>query len=735
MDKRPDLETIYQQAQEALTTGQEERAGQLLKQILLVDEDYQDAAQLLAKLVTRQRRRWYTNARLWGVFIIFFLIGIVILMKNTLLNLIPPPRSSETPKSTKVALATATEIPTRTSTPTLTSTPTTIPLSWTRISIGETFWRDAVTAIVIDPSDPDVLYVGTANAGIYKSWNGGLSWQPVHNGLGAANIDTLAIDPTDHRTLYTGVILGGVYKTTNGGESWQAVNSGIQFAEWGLHSIVIMDPHDNEHLYYTHGPHIFESKDGGESWHQTQKSKCPNDFWGLVFHPNDPLILFAADEGRDCGGGVYQSKDGGITWSIISDAEFIHELWIDNTSGSYLYASTWHELYGSFDGGKTWQHTEQEPGCSGFAFDPEQGAVAYCGTWNSQLSTTADGGQTWHRLTQLNAGEIRGFSVSPHDTDTLLAGARGLFVSTDHGDHWIDQSSGLGGTRLDLKLDPSDPSIMYAVENTGWGSCYRSMNGGRNWGPISSEGNELAIAADGKTLYRANISQILRSVDGGSTWTSIDVPEGVEILNVTAHPYIDGTIYIARFPAQRPIIYISMDYGETWQSTSGINYVMNPKLFFDHDEGRMVYAVGRGEVIRSHDGGKTWTECAPTDFQHPQSDTQLAVHPQSSSHIFLATLGGGVLTSQNSCQSWQSRNEGLGSLYVNTIAIDPDNPDKIYAGTHGGAFVSFNGGETWGPVNEGLLGALVVYSIVVEPEDPNNVYAATPYGIFKLEER
>ncbi len=74
---------------------------------------------------------------------------------------------------------------------------------------------------------------------------------------------------------------------------------------------------------------------------------------------------------------------------------------------------------------------------------------------------------------------------------------------------------------------------------------------------------------------------------------------------------------------------------------------------------------------------------------------------------------------------------GLGSLFVNSLAIDANNPDTIYAGTDGGAYVSFDGTNTWNKINDGLLGAKVVYSIVVDSD--SNVYASTPYGIFKLE--
>ncbi len=112
-------------------------------------------------------------------------------------------------------------------------------------------------------------------------------------------------------------------------------------------------------------------------------------------------------------------------------------------------------------------------------------------------------------------------------------------------------------------------------------------------------------------------------------------------------------------------------------------------------------------------------------------NSRMIVDPRDANHLVLATRGDGVIISDDGCDSWQSSNIGLGSLFVNTIAFDPNNPDIIYASTDGGVYVSFNDGETWGQVNDGLLGATVVYSIVVDPQ--SNVYAATPYGIFRLE--
>jgi hypothetical protein len=111
----------------------------------------------------------------------------------------------------------------------------------------------------------------------------------------------------------------------------------------------------------------------------------------------------------------------------------------------------------------------------------------------------------------------------------------------------------------------------------------------------------------------------------------------------------------------------------------------------------------------------------------------LIIDPQNSDHILRTSQGAGVMISTDGCLTWSQSNDGLGSLFVNTLARDPKNVNTLYAGTDGGPYVSFNEGQSWGQINDGLLGATVVYSIVVDPQ--SNVYAATPYGIFKLEKK
>jgi photosystem II stability/assembly factor-like uncharacterized protein len=260
---------------------------------------------------------------------------------------------------------------------------------------------------------------------------------------------------------------------------------------------------------------------------------------------------------------------------------------------------------------------------------------------------------------------------------------------------------------------------------------------GKNWTLISEEGNRLAIDADGSTLYRLaeleGTGGLLISWDRGDTWEEIETPTS-RLQGLATHPTHEGMVFIYS-RHYHPHLYLSPDYGQSWEAIESLEDLFQPFFYFDRDQGERVYAVSR-ELIASYsmNGGRDWQACGET-AKAILGFTRFAIDPIDPDIIYLATIGDGVLMSRDGCQSWEPRNQGLGNIYVNTIAIDYDDPNRIYAGTDGGVYISFDAGEHWSEVNEGLLGANVIYSIAVDPENPANVYAVTPYGIFKLESR
>jgi photosystem II stability/assembly factor-like uncharacterized protein len=606
---------------------------------------------------------------------------------------------------------------------------------------------------VIDPDDPDVLYVGTKNAGIYKSIDGGTSWQPKHLGLGRAWILSLVIDPEDTRILYAGVSSGGVFRTSDGGESWSAANTGIYDFGWEFVAALAIDPQDSWHLIYTATSGIFETHDGGEIWSLVNANFPALCFLNIQFHPVDSQTLFAiawmeSNSDNACQGGVYKSDDGGQAWERVGleglelKVNISQLLVVDHQSGDLLYTATDEGLYGSRDGGESWQLLSQQR-CSGLGIAADDGNIAYCATQETHLLlATANGGDTW---TLYNLGQhdiefnidVIPIAVSPHDTDTLFIGGQGVYVSRNAGGSWTERNSGLGATLLEIRNTPANwhkPSSsagLFLLEGNGH-RLYQSTDDGRTWALLNDSGQGLAFDAAGEILYRVSNDVLLRSQDGGYQWVRLSLPIDARADAIAVHPVVSQNAYVIYSRGLPPYIYFSKDGGSSWEGAIGMGSISDGMLYFDHDQGQVVYAIGDLDAFRSEDGGESWRRCTNTNEWHSQSDSRMIVDPRNSDRLILATRGGGVLISKDACQSWHPHNNGLSNLFVNTLAAGED-PDTIYAGTDSGAYVSFDGGERWGEISDGLLGAMVVYSIVVDPDDPMNVFAATPYGIFKLE--
>jgi photosystem II stability/assembly factor-like uncharacterized protein len=738
MDKQLDPETLYAQAQEAIAAGHSAHASDLLKQILQIDEDYRDAAQLLAEIVSRQRRRWYDDLRLWGGLGALAVITTIILLRGPSLGRIAPPRHTETPTAARAA---STASPIKIPTSAISISPTPISLHWKRLSQGLSFSRDNIQIIVFDPEDPDVIYVGLNNAGVYKSIDGGISWFPTHNGLARATIVSLTMDPRDSRILYAGTAFGGPFRTTNGGDSWHPIHEGIDTSEMAKLQVRV-DPYQGDHLYAPGGPSLYESFDQGESWNKIQRSGCPDFIPFMNFDPIHSQKLYAVGACQDQNG-VYISEDGGRTWtlSMLEEGVYVEPysfLVIDST-GDTLYATAWSEeykdqLYVSYNGGQTWNRTDLDDSCSSLIIHPEDANIAYCTTrYDGRLVKTKDGGQSWQVVRQDMVG-FGGLSFGPEGGGTLFLSGDGLFVSSDGGSTWVERSDGLGSGYLEFTLDPRDPSVSYVQDASS--RLFRSEDQGRNWTVISEEGVWLAFDADGSTLYRLGeidrAGFLMISRDRGETWLKIDTPTS-RLQGFGTNPHREGTVFVYS-QQYDPHLYISTDYGQSWEAIESSEGLFRPMFYFDQDQGERVYAVSRSFVIsRSENGGWGWSSCGETVASISSSTTRLAIDPSDPDQIYLATSGSGLLASLDGCRSWENKNEGLANLFVNTIGIDPVNPDTMYAGTDGGAYVSFDGGRSWDQINDGLLGATVVYSIVVDPQ--SNVYAATPYGIFKLEGR
>jgi photosystem II stability/assembly factor-like uncharacterized protein len=685
-----------------------------------------------------------------------FVTVCVLILFQACANPSPTPVIEPT-KTATLATSTSTPIPTLTPT----STPTPIPLVWTQVYDGQNFERDMVSAFATDKKDPNVIYAGMKNSGVYKTVDGGLSWLSAHDGLVNMQVESLLIDSQNPLILYAGT-LGGIFKTEDGGENWSRVGEGIY---------LLMDYQDNSHLYARNENAIYETTDQGNNWTTayTLKNKdCPDGISSWAIHPTDGDMLFIGG-GETCAG-VYQSSDSGHAWSLLGleDKPNLNPLAVglDEQGIFSIYAnlasSVWAEvgIYISHDGGGTWSQSQLvgEGNCDILTSDPDNPATIYCaGSW---LYITHKKGDPWSFLPDTQHNVYTAVHIDhPNDTDRIMTGKTnlnnrnasdadvGIFISTDSGSSWTERTNGIGSARSELKIDPTNIDRIYLATNyyqraiQSGCTLYSSMDSGKSWSPIKTA-NWCGPSFDStNTFYLMEGGSLQESRDGGENWLWDGVPHGggwggsypdpiqfanrlpSESQSISANPYMDNLIYAV----DNEIYYLT---GDGWQLSEGSEGLWDGRLFYT-DQSEMIFAIGRYHQKYSTNNGVTWQACGE-DVTTAQSDSRLALDLQGNK-LYLATPGQGVLVSTDKCGSWQASNNGLGNLFVNTVAMDPNNSDTVYAGTDGGAYVSFDGGANWGQINDGLTGSDIVYSIAVDSE--SNVYAATPYGVFKLEQK
>jgi len=204
--------------------------------------------------------------------------------------------------------------------------------SWNEVNSGLTGSR--IRSLVIDHTDPSIVYSGHTNGRIYKSSNKGSSWSSRSSGLGESEVLRVIVDPSNHNTLYAALKKHGIYKSTNGGDKWSNVYSGNT-------PDVAIDPNDPQTLYAAvKKTGIYRSTDAGSSW-----SKVLSNFGGQSVAVDSNSVVYAGGKaywGSSSGPGLYRST-AGTSWERIDDgyiAQGIENIEIDPTNNNRLYIST-----------------------------------------------------------------------------------------------------------------------------------------------------------------------------------------------------------------------------------------------------------------------------------------------------------------------------------------------------------------------------------------------------------
>lgn len=650
-------------------------------------------------------------------------------------------------------------------------------VTWTSI-----FDREAVHsigAIAIDPQQPETVWVGTGEGnvrnsvsigrGVYLSRDGGKSWRSM--GLTASErIHRIVVHPQDSDTVYVAAMgplwsaggERGVYRSRDGGRSWQLILAGSDGA--GA-SDLIMDPHNPNLLYasmwqFRRTPHSFKSggpgsglyrsTDGGDSWTRlNHKDGLPAGDLGriaLAVAPSDPNIVYALVEAAQSA--LLRSTDRGLSFSAVNEAVNVHprpfyfsDLRVDPERPDRLYKlAVVAEV--SNDGGKNFETLigwdDLHPDHHALWVHPQDGRILINGN-DGGVGFSSDRGATWRYAANLPLSQ---FYHVRHDMETPYNVYGGL---QDNGSwkgpaavwetggiqnhHWVEVNFGDG---FDTAPDPSDPLSGYAMSQEGYLVRYDLRTGMRKLIRPAPQDEPLrfhwnaALALDPhdpKGLYFG--SQFVHySADRGENWRTLspdlstDNPEwqkqadsGGLTPDVTGAENRTTIIAIAPSPVQKGVIWVGTD---------------------------------DGRVQLSQDGGGSW-QALESKLPKAPKDGAYVPHIHPSSHA----AGRAFLVLDNhrngDFRPYAYRIDDFGrsvrSLvtpaidgYAYALIEDPVEPRLLFLGTELGLWASTDAGASWFRYTHGLPTAVSVMDLAIHPREHDLIIGTHGRGIYIVDD-
>ena len=436
-------------------------------------------------------------------------------------------------------------------------------LSVSRIAwAGDDVWTSngpyggAITAVVIDPQNPEIVYAATDENGVYKSTDGGSSWTTISRGLNSYWVNALAIDPQNPTTLYAGTFTG-VYKSTDAGGRWQKVTNEPSNVRRSVYSLTI-DPQNPSIVYAGAYNGLLKTADGGNTWKQITPGHS-NRIDAVAVAPQNSATVYC-EEGK--------SVDGGDTWNGTCGDSSVSSLAVDPQNQNIVYKGYWTKgVYKSTDAGGHWSPANN--GLSDYttftvkalAIDPQNPAIVYAATDKGGLFKSIDNANSWTRLTP-KTFNVTSVVVNPRDSAVLYFGSygSGVFKSTDGGES--GRNALVWAFAESLVIDPTNPSRLFAgTRNNG---LFVSIDGGNSWtnASASSAGMQTTIlgidSQNPPTLY-GGASELYKSTDGGVSWVSAGwemcgyasdqfppIRLGCQQLSMAIDPKTPATLYLGQ---------------------------------------------------------------------------------------------------------------------------------------------------------------------------------------------
>jgi len=550
-----------------------------------------------------------------------------------------------------------------------------------------------------------------------------LVWAPHNAGLmSRASVLTLAHDPAAPATLFAGVDdAAGLYRSDDGGQTWQVAATGLPAQP--VYTL-LADRHRPGVLLAGSADGIYQTQDGGGRWTVLRLGEDAEPFAVYALAQDDRGAIFLGGNRSE----IWRSNDGGVNWQPLTplpDDATVLAL-AAAPDGQYLLAGTDRRgVYFSTDQGRSWQRGEdmEQTAVAALLFPQPGNAQVVLARGRRELWRSTDGARTWQPQAVAATGRID--ALLAHDGAAFLLTNEGeLLRSDDLGQSWLPWGAGLGrrGSAPLLAATAGRNTPLWAGTEH---RLYRSDDGGQTWsapsrGPGRYEAHALAF--DGATIYLANRDGLYAQSAWGNAWVQrTGLPAGA-VWAVAAAPGSDGAAYAATerqglWQSQRP----GLEWAPTGQPNSTPGIVLHPT-----DPQQIYVHVIYERVYASRDAGATWTP-RWEGFDLSTEIASLMLDPCRPERLF---AGGAeqLYRSLDSAASWQPIAPELAGQTVFALLTDCDDADRLLAGATKGVYRSDDGGASWQP---GGLEEITVTALAHHPRAGRRLFAGTRHaGVF-----